>query len=91
MLKELLDEIKGFKYQITVKALLQKDKLNGETEFAPVYFNSTTKAVINFKYGLAKSFQEVLYIIEHWINEGSGWTIVSVDAEYVNISVYSPF
>ena len=90
MLKELLDEIKGFKYQITVKALLQKDKLNGETEFAPVYFNSTTKAVINFKYGLAKSFQEVLYIIEHWINEGSGWTIVSVDAEYVNISVYSP-
>ena len=30
-----------------------------ETEFAPVYFNSTTKTVINFKYDLEKSFQEV--------------------------------
>ena len=48
MLKDLLDEIKGFKYQITVKVLLSKHKENGGIEFAPVYFNSTTKTVINF-------------------------------------------
>ena len=40
---DLLNETEGFKYQITVKALLKQYKLNGETEFAPVYFNSTTK------------------------------------------------
>ena len=39
----LLNETKGFKYQITVKVLLKKYKLNGEIEFAPVYFNSVTK------------------------------------------------
>ena len=35
----LLNEIKDFKYQITVKVLLKKYKFNGEIEFAPVYFN----------------------------------------------------
>ena len=30
-----------------------------ETEFAPVYFNSATKTVINSEYTLDKSFQEI--------------------------------
>ena len=42
----LLNERKDFKYQITVKVLLKKYKLNGEIEFVPVYFNSVTKTVI---------------------------------------------
>ena len=59
LFRDLLDEIKGFKYQITVKVLLRKNKQNGDIEFAPVYFNSTTKTVINFKYDLDKSSQDV--------------------------------
>ena len=55
------------------------------------YFNSATKTVINSdKYGLDKSFQEILYRIDNWINEGSGWIIESIDAQYMNISIYSP-
>ena len=46
LFSDLLYETKGFKYQITVKILLKKYKLNGEVEFAPVYFNSVTKTVI---------------------------------------------
>ena len=38
---------------------------------------------------LRKSFQEILYRIDSWTNEGSGWMIVSVDAEYIKISIYS--
>ena len=37
-----------------------------------------------------KSFQEILYRIGNWINEGSSWIIESIEAQYVNISVYSP-
>ena len=44
--KDLLDEAKGFKYQITVKILFKKYK-ETEIEFTPAYFNSTTKTVIN--------------------------------------------
>ena len=46
----LLNETKGFKYQITVKVLLKKYKFNGENEFALVYFNSLTKAMINHRF-----------------------------------------
>ena len=36
---DLLNEAKGFKYQITLKVILKKYKPNGEIEFKPVYFN----------------------------------------------------
>ena len=39
---------------------------------------------------LDKSFQEILYRIENWINQESGWIIESTNGEYVNISFYSP-
>ena len=60
LFSDLINEIKGFTYQITVKVLLKKYKSNGEIEFAPVYFNSVTKLTINYRYRLNKSFQEIL-------------------------------
>ena len=47
LFSDLLNETKGFKYQITVKVLLKKYKYNGEIEFSPVYFSSFTITVIN--------------------------------------------
>ena len=83
--------MKSFKYQITVKVLLCKCNVNGDTECVPVYFNSATKTVINSdKHDLDKSFEEILYRIDYWINEGSGRIIESIEAQYANISVYSP-
>ena len=83
--------MKGFKYQITVTFLLCKYRINGDRDFALVYFNSTTKTVINSdKPDLDRSFQEILYGIDNWINEGSGWIIESMQSQYVNISIYSP-
>ena len=90
LFSDLLDEIKGFNYQITVKVLLKKYKLNEEIEFAPVYFNSVAKLVINHRFKLEESFQEILYKIDCWINEGSGWIIESIESQYVNISTYRP-
>ena len=89
LLKDLLDEMKGFKYQITVAVLLSKAKINGSTKYSPVYFNSTTKTVITSEFSLDKSFREILYRIDNWINEGSGWIVESIDGEYVIISTYS--
>ena len=65
--------------------------MNGDIEYASVYFNSATKKVINSdKYMPDTFFQEILYRINNWINKGSGWIIESINGEYVNISVYSP-
>ena len=90
LFNNLLNETKGFKYQITVKVLLKKYKLNGEIEFALVYFNSITKTVITHRFRLENFFQEVLYMIDAWINEGSGWIVESVESQYINISTYRP-
>ena len=90
LFSNLINYIKGFKYQITVKVLLKKYKPNGEIEFAPVYFNSLTKLVINHRYQLNKSFQEILYRIDAWINKGSGWIVESIESQYINITTYKP-
>ena len=67
---------------------MRKDKQNGEIEFAPVYFNSTTKTVINHKFDLDESFQEILYRIDNWTNEESCWIFESISPQYINISTY---
>ena len=90
MLSDLLNETRGFKYQITVKGLLKKYKLDGEIEFRPNYFNSVTETVTNHRFKLESSFQEILYMIDNWINEGSGWIIEFIESQYINISTYRP-
>ena len=50
LFKDLLVEMKGFKYQITLYVLLSKVKSSGLIEYSPVYFNSLTKTVIGNKY-----------------------------------------
>ena len=90
LFKDLLDEIKGFKYQITLKVLLSKYKEYREREFTAVYSNCTTKRVIDSKYDLDKSFEEVFNRFDNWIYEGSGWIFESIDSEHVKISIFSP-
>ena len=80
MFSDLLNETEGLKYQITVKVLLKKYKPNGEIEFAPVYFNSLPKTIINTKFRLENYFQEILYMIDCWINERSDWIVESIES-----------
>ena len=64
LFSDLLNETKGFQYQITLKVMLKKYK-STEIEFAPVYFNSITKIVINHKLSLENAFQEILCRIDN--------------------------
>ena len=55
-----------------------------------MYFNSSTKTIINNRYKLDQSFQEILYRIDAWINRGSGWIIELIESQYINIFTYRP-
>ena len=46
--------------------------------------------MINHKFRLENSFQEILYMIDVWINNGSGWIIELIESQYINISTYRP-
>ena len=90
LLKDLLIELKGFKYQITLAVLLSKVKNSNETEYSPVYFNSLTKTVINFSYKLDQSFQEIMYRLENWVSHLSGWIFEEIISQFLNVSSYLP-
>ena len=70
--------------------MLKKYKHNGEIKFRPVYSNSVTKTVTNHIFKLEKSLEEVLCMIDVWINYGSGWIIELIASQYINISTYRP-
>ena len=46
--------------------------------------------MINHRFKLENSFQDNLYLIDNWINEGSGWIAESIESRYINISTYRP-
>ena len=52
LFKDLLIELKSFRYQITLAVLLSKVKNSGEVECSPIYFDFLTKTVINNKFKL---------------------------------------
>ena len=88
LFSNLLNETKGFikyQYQTTVEVLLTKYNLNGEIEFAPVYFNSVTKTVINHRFKIENSLQEILYMTDVWLNNGASWIVESMS---LNILIF---
>ena len=46
--------------------------------------------MINHRFGLENAFQEILYRIDNWINEGSDLIVESIKPQYINISTYRP-
>ena len=98
LLKEQLDEMKGIKYIETLKLTFKKttiDANKNETKiiFKTAFFNSKAKTIINeneINESIQTSNQEILNGISVWLSEGSGWTIESVDDQYINIVRYKP-
>ena len=87
---ELLREKRGFKYVLSTKIILKKRINDNEHKYSTVYFNSLVKTVINRRYHLNDSFEEILNLLDIWINESSAWTIDQIDGLYINTSNYEP-
>ena len=66
---ELLREKRGFKYVLSTKIILKKHINDNEHKYSTVYFNSLVKTVINRRYHLNDSFEEILNLLDIWINE----------------------
>ena len=46
--------------------------------------------MINHKFSLEYAFQEILYLIDNWINEGSGWIVELIEPQYIKVSTDRP-
>ena len=85
---KLLREKRGFKYIISIKITLKKRINDNEFDPKTLYFNSLIKTVINRRYRLNDSFEEMLNLLDIWINEGSGWVIDYIKGSYINVASY---
>ena len=47
--------------------------------------------VINNKFKLDPSFQEIIYRLENWVSHGSGWIVEEIISQYLNLGSYLPF
>ena len=86
----LLREKRSFKYVVSTKIILKKRINDNEHKHSTVYFSSLGKTVINRRYQLKDSFEEMLNLLDIWINESSAWTMDQIDGLYINTSNYKP-
>jgi len=86
-LLKILNEMKGFKFNETLKITFKKHK-GDELIENEVYFNTKPRTVTNeieIAELLQITHQQIIYMIQQWIAKGSGWTIQSVDGHFINI------
>ena len=91
-INKLLDEMKGLKFVETLKITFSK-MTGDDIIYKTAYFNSKPQTIINNEEilgSLQLSKQQILNFVNQWISEGSGWTIQSIDAHYLNIVKYEP-
>ena len=70
--------------------ITSKKQVKDRFEIRKPYFNSTAKTVINDRYFIEDSFDEIIHRIDQWLSEGSGWIIDDVESFYINIANYEP-
>ena len=85
-IKNLYDELLrkksifiSFKYIISVKITLKKRINNNEFDPKTLYFNSLVKTVINQRYRLIDSFEEILNLLDIRFNKGKTLTYLTMN------------
>ena len=89
LVSDLLNETKGFKYQITLTAISKNTNPMHKLNLCQ-FISIQKKTVINHKLVSKMFFKKILYRIDNWINEGSGWSIELIESQYINVSTYRP-
>ena len=90
LFSNFLREKRGFKYVLSTKIILKKRAIDNKHKYSTAYFNSQVKMVINGRYHLNDSFEEILNPLDIWIDESSAWNIDQIDGLYINTSNYQP-
>ena len=92
LLKRLLTERRGFKFNTTLKVRLSKSTEDGVIYREP-YFNAGPFTVTNsdqISESIDNAIERILELIARWLPEGSGWRFELVLSHNINIVSYFP-
>ena len=91
-LLKVLNEMKGLKFNETLKITFEKQK-GDELIEKEAYFNAKPQTVTNeteIANLLQITQQQIVNMIQQWISEGSAWIIKSVGRHFINVVRYRP-
>ena len=91
-LLKILNEMKGLKFNETLKITFEKQKGDKLIE-QEAYFNAKPQTVTNdvdIDNLLQITQQQIVNMIQRWISKGSAWIIKSVDGHFINVVKYRP-
>ena len=92
LLKRLLKDKRGFKFNATLNVRLSKRTENGTITREP-YFNAGPFTVTNsdqISESIDNAIKIILELIARWLSEGSGWVFELVLSHNINIVSYFP-
>ena len=92
-IEKILKSMKGLKFVQTLRVTFEKQTGREERIIKTAYFNSQPQIITNnsqIEPSLSLTSHEILNIIAVWLSEGSGWTVLSVDNQYLNLVKYEP-
>ena len=92
LLKRLLKDKRGFKFNATLNVRLSKRTENGTITREP-YFNAGPFTVTNsdqISESIDNAIEIILELIARWLSEGSGWVFELVLSHNINIVSYFP-
>ena len=92
LLKRLLKDKRGFKFNATLNVRLSKRTEDG-TIYREPYFNAGTYTVTNsdqISESIDNAIEKILELIARWLSEGSGWVFELVLSHNINIVSYFP-
>ena len=92
LLKRLLKDKRGFKFNATLNVRLSKRTEDGVIYREP-YFNAGPFTVINsdqISESIDNAIEIILELIARWLSEGSGWVFELVLSHNINIVSYFP-
>ena len=92
-LKDILPEVKGFKFMMALVLEFKKIESDDETKYSMFYLLWRAETIINESDidGLLESiYRNIISNIQKSIEEGFGWIIVSIVDHTINISNWKP-
>ena len=94
LFSDLLEGKRGFKYVLSATITLNRwNNVINRYDVETIYINSEVVIVTNQRFGLGTSYEKlryILYILNIWSGEGSGWIVDKIEAIHIKISNYNP-
>ena len=91
LLRDLLREKRGFKYNLEVVVTLKRwNNATNTYDIETKHIKAKALTVINQRFNLNSAYEELKHRLDIWTGEGSGWIVDKIEDRNIDIANYDP-